>query len=607
MNKNPLSINRVPANALIRSILFLTAMVYAQCLCAQHMFGSYPYTVFVDSAKVRSAPSLTAKVAGRLRHNNIVYQCQEMELKSDSIGGLRSSWLPMRTGGNLGYIWEPVFADAHCMSQVHPGLTFMVRFSKGKGLEFKVLDSTTLLHYSVLPTSKNYRYPGMASMGITSKSNGHEVIAINGGGEDSFDLFSWDGNTISQTDIRLNDESLITRKYLPYPLGIVNTDGVNIRSSPSRTAAIVGQANQYSRITLLKMNHTLDTTKSLKKHWHSIKWNGKEAFILSDLIDVPIRYIRSNKADDEAFLYTDHAIYAFRNDTVCDRLVHTIHDWDRDNFFGDFGSKGLEQQYQFLGVCIMSGTCGAPGGDQLFSWNGKKLKYIGFSYSANEAEFIDQHDFLFPADEGGIQNRIVKHDIISQDFNRGNCGEAEQLIGSETRRIYTFNGDSLMELPSPCLMLEKLLKQKFPAYAIRHYQSSDFNQDGFGDIVFLASRYKNDGTANHLAGMAFGTRDSGYIDAVFNAKLLSGDYQGTKILVSGDTVSFFAQRQDERAGETYYRQSENFSFIFDKPVNDFRLYSVSSDETEDTVYFKKKKILFANTTRALGRPIEDAR
>ena len=68
------------------------------------------YVTFVDSVKVREAPSLSAKVIGRLRHNTPIQPDYngELSLKEDSIGGVKSYWYLIKYKGIRAYVWSPL-------------------------------------------------------------------------------------------------------------------------------------------------------------------------------------------------------------------------------------------------------------------------------------------------------------------------------------------------------------------------------------------------------------------------------------------------------------------------------------------------------------------
>lgn len=73
-------------------------------------------------------------------------------------------------------------------------------------------------------------------------------------------------------------QPLLTTVPAPKTVGVVNGTKVNLRSEPSTSGEVLGQALKGDTLVILKANHTGD--------WHQVEYQGEPAFIRADLIDL---------------------------------------------------------------------------------------------------------------------------------------------------------------------------------------------------------------------------------------------------------------------------------------------------------------------------------
>jgi hypothetical protein len=567
---------------------------------AQHINGAWTYQVFVDRLIVRAAPFTSSKIIGQLAQNTTVDQNWHASSEQDSIGGVKDYWIPIRFGNSTGYIWRPFLADGVFKSKLDSLNTILINLSSKKELEFKIFNKNTL-KYSFAFERKNRRpIAGSYSFGKTFNSNGNELIAILY--EDaSYELFEWNSHTISPSKVKLNDDSFITGKYQPYEKGIINADAVNIRATPDTNAAIVGVLGKNAMVPLLKICHTQIKIKDEWGCWHCIRFKDKEAYVRSDFIDIPLRYIKSNKKENESFLFTNKAIYAFDGEKMLDR-VKTRGDYSySDAKFIDFGSRGLADHYQILGICYSANSCGAAGGDQLYLWDGNKLKYFGEDYAIGDGGFSEVHALIFPDQAGGIKDRIVKIDSESGADETSDGEEDSHDVFSGQTAIMEFKGDSLVEVPSPHLKLRKHISANFPKYELIHYKLADLNNDGLEDAIFLLgkNRYINEDIyLKPIIGYTLSDSTGDFSKIVSNKNLMkAGYYNVVKFTIGKNSIEINIKYNTD-GEENQNRKYSRFVYLYDPAIKGYYWYSkkeafYGSEEKVD--YFKSKKILFENS------------
>lgn len=93
---------------------------------------------------------------------------------------------------------------------------------------------------------------------------------------DGFHQASGNGTSNHGSDVPVT-LPVLTTVPAPNKVGVVNGTKVNLRSEPSTSGEVLGQALKGDTLVILKANHTGD--------WHRLN-NGQPAFIRADLIDL---------------------------------------------------------------------------------------------------------------------------------------------------------------------------------------------------------------------------------------------------------------------------------------------------------------------------------
>jgi hypothetical protein len=584
----------------LKLIIVFTFLFYAVWTKAQHYNSSWTYRVFVDGLIVREGPSTSSKIIGQLAQNTTVDQNWHGSSEKDSIGGIKDYWIPIRFKNSTGYIWRPFLADGFFNSKIDPLDTFLINFSPKKELEFKIFNKNILKYSSAFERKNRQPISGSYSFGKTFNSNGNELIAILY--EDSgYELFEWNGHTISPSKVKLNDDSFITEKYQPYEKGIINANGVNLRATPDSNAAIVGVVEKNAMVPIIKICHTQIKIKDEWGCWHCIRFKDKEVYVRSDFIDIPLRYIKSNKKENESFLFTDKAIYAFDGEKMLDR-VKTRGDYNgSDDKFIDFGNRGLADKYQILGICYAAYSCGSAGGDQLYVWDGNKLKYFGEDYAIGDGGFSEVHALIFPDQAGGIKDRIVTIDSESGiDETPDDEDDSYDVYYGQTS-IMEFNGDSLIEVPSPHWKLRKQISANFPKYELTNYKLADLNNDGFEDAIFLLGKKRfiqEDIYLKPIIGYTLSDSTGNFSKIISNKSLMKAGYYNAVKFTTGKNSIEINIKYNKDGEENQDRKYSRFVYLYDPALKSYYWYSKKEafyGSEEKTDYFKSKKILFENS------------
>ena len=585
----------------------------------EHLQTTYTDIVFVDSTNVRDSPSIDGKIIGKINHNTTIQQCLSSESVKGKVGAVEDYWLPIVFQGQNGYIWRPNLADGVFKSELDLDVRFLLNFTQNKGLEFKVFRNKELINTGFFEFKKHREMYGSTSFGTTFNSNGKEIIAV--GLDSIYHLFEWNGSVIKASNIKLQDDSFMTGKYFSFNEVYINSDQVNVRNAPKVTATAIESLNKFTKVELVKEKPVFDEINEIPGYWYAIKRNGKKGYVWSRFIDVPKRYVKSNKVENESFLYTNNAIYVFKDSEMkCRFPIDFFSYYESDeqgemykNDFIQFGNRGLNSNYQFLGICYSANACGEAGGDQLYLWDGTKMIYFANDYSVGDGGYSENHEYIFPNETEGVKDKVIHE--TSYEYYGGdatNCTEPPVCLFTYYYHELQFNGDTLVEVETRDSKLRAFLADSLQVFQFNHAKFSDLNNDGFTDAVFLMDERRDenddyDAPIKTIVGVAYGTSTGEFNSLVTNENLVLQDYFTVAFNVRNDTLEIRVNYDiDEYRDESKIPKYSEFTFVHDPSYNKLVWYSkieaeAVDPESHDLVWnitnsekFRKNKVSFKN-------------
>lgn len=574
--------------------------------------------VYVDSTNVRDTPSVNGKIIGKAAENTTLTACSFSESVEGKVSGVSGYWERITFEGQSGYIWGHNLAHGVFKSELDADVHFLIHFTRSKGLEFKAFRNNRLISKQFFELKEIKDMIGSFSLGTTFNSNGNEVIAVSM--DTIYKLFEWDGTVMKTSAIQLQDDSMITGKYAGFTDGLINADKVKVHKSPKERAPVAETMDKMTRVKLLKEKPVFDTLNEKPGCWYAIERNGKRGYVWSDLIDVPQRFVKSNKVKNESFLYTTNAIYVFDGSNVKFRLP--IEDWyNRDsgeddemfrNDFVQFGNRGLKPNYQFLGICYSSYSCGEAGGDRLYLWDGTKLLYFANDFGVGDGAYSSEHSYLFPNQMGGTKDKVIfveSDEFFGLDFS--DCSEPSSSILSYARYELKFNGDTLVETESIDSRLRAFFSDSLPGFQLNHASFYDLNRDGITDAVFLMQEKSPEDEyiefPKPILGVVYGTSSGAFQSLTTNKGIVLENYFSVQFKTVDDTLVVrvnynFDDYSDEPKAPSYAQ----FSFVHDPAYNKLVWYEKLEAEILDPESrhlewiitsrerFKKNKVSFTN-------------
>ncbi|MFM7023781.1 MAG: hypothetical protein ACKOXB_12485 [Flavobacteriales bacterium] len=557
-------------------------------------YAKAQYITFVDSINIRETPSISSRVIGVLRHNTYIQEDYDGEpsIKDDSIGGFKSYWLLIKHNDISGYVWSPLLTTINITSKTNSQNNILVHSSGKKRIEFKVLKNDSLLHYSSFEKKEHRGIENCISFGTTFNSQGKEIIGIKYDVEQyKYDLFEWDGKTIQPSTIKLNDASAITGKYLYYNVGYINSNNVKVRATPDSNGVVIDRIGLNTPVEIFKIGNNSIKFNGEWGYWQAIKYKNREGFVWSTYVDVPLRYIKSNRNDSESFLFTTNAIYVLDRGKISNSYKFKFESFyyrDSTTFHGmynyifvDYGNRGLGTKYTILGLYFPRES-GSQ--EDFYIWDKVKLNYIG-SYCAGEDYMCSSYTF---PDVSGIKDRIIE-----TRYEENNYFNYDNFRFYKQKYLMLYNGDSLVEVPSKYSWLRENMKSKFPTHRIVHTRFLDLDNDGIEDVMFTLQNK----SGAQVVGFAFGNIEGIFHKFKFNNSIGS---KGVVFELECNTPNTFEIKVE-------YSDSDYsvYRFIYDKTLDNYLWHSVSTVRTTDgdkgryrekkTKQFKTKKILFEDS------------
>jgi hypothetical protein len=601
-------------------IYFLLIQIFGiQTAKADHLNYTYTNIVFADNANVREQPSTKSKILGKLTHGTVVVQCHELDGGFDSIGGVAGYWRPIQFNNGIGYIWEHILADGYFRSTEFKEDVFMLKHNAKKEMEFKVFRKGNIIHHSTHKGMKGKSMIGSTPIGKTYFSKNKEVLAIvfgdpDYGSKDGYLLFTWNRNEIKHIDYKLNDES-IWGIYPKFEKGIINANLVNVREEPNTSSKIIFTSSKYMRVKIDSLNCSYEKTGEEFRYWHRITIGNKTGYVANEYLDVPIRYIKSNRNLEESFLYTDGGIYVFKSDTIAFVYPFKNKSYLRDNeqdnnYFVNFGHRGLNPNYQTLSVCQRAFSCGYWSGDNLYVWDGTSVKYLGSDGGVGDGQLSEGIHLIFPTDLGGIEGKIIEFEYASDmehNLRVDECSHSTDIYEYKTVRHLEYVNDSLIEVPSIDFYLREYLKGIYPNHDLMQYEFADLNGDSMMDALFVLHTrdYEKKEKTKKIVGVVYGNDSSSFKDIKVNSSILKPDLEYILILKPDNKFEIWLIENMTYRYNSYQR-AKLFKYEFNVEPNN-TIYWLSKTEEwgeyiqsnivwmgEEKQHFKTKKISFEN-------------
>jgi hypothetical protein len=593
----------------LKFTIIITIISLASISNAQMLRYNFGYNiVFEDNANVRAEPSLNSKVIATLPHFTEIEFCRAHRFVLDTINGMVNYWQPILVNDSFGYIWGSLLSSSYFKSMMDVDDEFLVGFNLKKEMVFKVFNNKKLQYEVSFPRNEKQRIAAVETIGETYNSNGNEVLAVKYL-DNSFELFEWTGKEILPSKIKLRDESYITGEFIDIKYCLTSKHGVNLRTGADINSKIVATLPFFSKLTLVKENFKYDTIKGKTGFWHQVAWKDDTVFIWHKLLARPVRYIKSNRYEDIDFFYTTAAIYVLKNEKVIH--THEIKYYHRGEYFYEKGCMGLDQKYHFIAIEVMAHACGHAGGEEIYYWDGEKLKYICFDYGIGDGGYYEDYSKLFPYRIGGIKGKVVSRsaDGESVDFPpQGACDENyRNFIYHSSTQIMEFDGDTLIEVPSKHKTLKDYLKRKYPKHNLMHYTFGDINNDGIEDaIAFMLidpHEWDVEPTGAFIA-ILFGKRKGKYEVYKTNSSIVYDHITFVDFEIEGEELIITTLYHSGLwADRGTFPQVEEFVFRFDVKENELVWFSKTESEVKNKdrwrdgwdvnrSFFKTNKVLF---------------
>ncbi|MCF8297578.1 MAG: hypothetical protein K9J13_08560 [Saprospiraceae bacterium] len=454
----------------------------------------------------------------------------------DTISGNPGLWIPIIFKNQLAYVWDNILVDAYIDNLNNANDKILLKVINSK-LNFKVFRHNSLIYQKSISedTEFNNGFYLMA-IGKTYLSN-NDVFALYNYWDKGYKLYEWTGSEIIKSDIKLIDDSKITNKYFDFPFSIVNNDQAALRTEPDTNAKVNFCLPLNTRIKVVEPNI------NMQGGWHKVEWNNKPYYVDYKDLCLTTRYIKSNKHKGISFLYANNAVFAFKNDSIIDKLQIPFRAYREELY--EISSLGIDLGVDLLGVKVNNYASGADFGEDIYSWDGKHLKFLCSDIKWDDIGDHTGANYDFPY-ETGLEGKILFRDYYIEYFNnpvpkqQTNCSDFEIKIRERVKQI-AYQGDSLIEIPSKYSSLEIYIKKQFPDYEFQHASYFDINKDGLDDAIFFIDKTYANGSSieDFKVIIAFGDKKGGFQTAFINNYLVKGDNRGVKFEYDNDTLSIF--------------------------------------------------------------------
>ena len=594
----------------MKHLLFLCLILFgfskiSQAQLLMYNYAGY-YKVYVDGANVRQGPSLSSKVIGTLAHNSVASYCDGKTYK-DTIGGVVDYWRPIYFDSTIAYIWGGVFANAEFRTHSDIEDIVLVDLSSNHVLGFKVFNNNVLKNEVSFNRPNKSDEISAGTIGKTYNSDGMEVFVV-AYSDRSYELFNWDGKKIIESTVKLRDESFITNKVDTFAYCLIHGNNVNIRSQASVDSKVIATLPNNTYVKMIAKNEVIDTVNNQRGHWHKIAWKNQEAYVWTSFLALPIHYLKSNIEKDIDFLFTTQSIAVLRNGKIIDDINIPFN--YNSSMLYELGNMGFKQNYNFIAKIVEGHGCGTDSGDDLYIWDGKKIKHFGYSYGIGDGAYSEGHSLTLPSSSGGIHDRVLASNYFGESLDipsfevGGENYEFVTFTMSNQALIYT--GDTLIEVPSLDLSLRNLVVQEYRKHHLMHYAFGDINHDGYEDALFFCLIESDDyeeKPSSPIIGIAYGDANGDFEMVSQNTAIVLNDFSGVVLNIFKDKIQLKVAYNIGYSAEGNTPPSLSiFDFVYDTNDKQLYWYSITEAEAEsqeyDTKwerkvsYFKTKKIRF---------------
>lgn len=239
-------------------------------------------------------------------------------------------------------------------------------------------------------------------------------------------------------------------------------DNVNIREKPSTNSKVIANLSIATKVKVISKSDETYTINGYNTYWYLVSFekdgNKQTGFVWGGFLSA-VSYTTTNDSGEIVYFlfaisgYSKEASFSSTLKAVINgKIVSSIaiQPEETDQYDGNYGydisgkimgNKGLDNIKKIIVITFSYPACGYTNGDVVVLWNGKDLIYGCESLKVSEAGiFSFSTELIFPSDQGGKANRIIRKEETIQYDEEGN----EQ---SKTMKKITFiwNGYKLIE------------------------------------------------------------------------------------------------------------------------------------------------------------------
>ncbi|MFZ4797513.1 MAG: SH3 domain-containing protein [Bacteroidia bacterium] len=456
--------------------------------------------IFTDEANIRETSSVKSKIVVTLKHGIEVIVCNKTHVQ-DTINGIISSWVPVLYKGNQGFLWGNTLATK---TYKHINGNRLLLKNDFKGIVYKVFTGDSLINTGTHLDKPFilYSYFDQVEPLFAVRENmyfklGHSDL-----------IFSFDGvNVVSagkcdKENINSLHQAAQKKVLDSITSSIIIADNVNLRDAPNINAKIIGKLSKHIFVNVIEQAKKGEEMAGEYNYWFKINWKGKVGYVWGKSISTPKIQIYDNDDVNTSYLMCNNAlIVLFKG-----KIIASCYIGNRNGeAILSFGDLGFGKGYDFVGIESMAHSCGEWGGDTYYLWDGKKIKYFCSSGGVGDGGLSEGEIYTFPSEHSGIQGKMIKStyasemiDIIPVDDCEVTCIDA---FDYKYTSIMSYNGDTLVEVPSKYSELKQLVELAYPKFKLVQYEFGDINNDSMEDVIFQVKKESynidSDGEENH--------------------------------------------------------------------------------------------------------------
>ncbi len=593
-------------------LIIILLLSYSHFIYGQFYEANDRVFVFADKANVRESTSLKSEIVVTLKQGKELFECNKQHIK-DTINGIISYWVPVLYNGNYGYIWENNLAN-NTFTHIN-GNRLLVK-NDSKGLVYKVFEGDSIIKTGSYQDDPYIQYSYFQQILPLFEVKGNIYFKLS----DSDLIYSFDGLNVvnagkcEKENINSLHQASQKKVLDSITSSIINGDNVNFRDAPNLDAKIIGRLSKYSLVEIVEQNKKEEIINDQNNYWYKIKLNGKVGYVWGKSISTPKKHIYDNDDPNTTYLLCNNALFVFYKLEIIASC--NLVGWEDDgSTILSFGELGFGKGYDFVAIEHMANSCGEWGGDKFYLWDGKNIKYFCSSGGIGDGGLSDGEFYTFPSEKGGIPGKLIKNsyssemiDIIPMDDCEKNYTDVFEY---DYTNIMSYNGDSLVEIPSKYSELKQLIELEFPNFNLVQYKFGDINGDSIEDAIFqvkkellyIKSTYGEEKTSyKNKIGVTLGKNNGTYEIVAVNEHFI-GNYDDSRPnLLIKDSSLIVTSYSGGKKNDDYSMSGLDrkiYNFIYNSTDQKIYWESISTvnEKGLKKSTFITKKILFKDAWR----------